>query len=196
MNYMANNDVESFVKRGVAWVLLWLTPFALSWMGCAGPTPVSPAVVAPISFDELLSKPDVRERMREVERDLPDDVWKAGGESHPVIRNVSRSEREAELAYQLLTSIQPRIKQLTPEALVDSLKTESAMAADAVSGVADLVYAGGNLAIIKELNSRPMSELKRLRDQQSDGRIVYTGNAGGQTTVGGLVRSALMDQPP
>jgi len=173
-----------------------LIVFTLGWIGCARVARVPVGDSVPVALDELLLKPEVRARIREAERDLPEDVWKAGGESQPVIRNVSRSEREAELAYELLQPVHLQIKKLSAAALVDSLKTEGVMTAIPTSGVADQFYMAANLALIKELGSRRRWELESLRSRQNDSRIVYTGNDGGLLTVGGLIRSALVNPPP
>ena len=168
----------------------------LGWIGCTSVPRAPLGDSMPVVLDELLLMPEVRARISKAEQDLPEDVWKAGGESQPVIRNVSRSEREADLAYELLQPVQLQIRKLSAAALVDSLKTGRVMSADPASGVADEFYVAANLAIIKELGSRPRRELESLRSRQNDNRIVYTGNDGGQTTIGGLIGSALVNQPP
>src|SRR6186713_2013781 len=83
-----------FVKCLRAWAMVTLIVFTLGWIGCTRVSRAPLGISTPIALEALLLKPEVRERIREAERNLPEDVWKAGGESHPVIRNVSRSERE------------------------------------------------------------------------------------------------------
>jgi hypothetical protein len=151
------------------------------------------AVDRGVSFDELLARPEVVARIRQAEQDLPDDTWKAGGEAWPVIRNVSRYERETELAHELLRSVSPRFKKLSATGLIHSLKTSSASVTEPKSGVAYQVYLAGNLALMKELESRRKAELEGLRGLQGDERVIFGGDAGRPLAIGVFIRLRLLN---
>jgi len=155
------------------------------------------AIVTPSSatvlLDSLLSAEGVPGRIKEAEENQPSDVWKVGLESRPGRYNVSRDSRESALAQELLRPFASRLARMPARELLDSLKTVPASISTNFSGVAYYVYRDGNHEILKELASRPKSELETLRVLETDRRVVFTGDAGGYSTVGELIRVALLN---
>jgi hypothetical protein len=131
--------------------------------------------------------------MKEAERDLPTDVWKTLPKVGHI--NSSRSNREGELAQELLAAIKPRLKGMSARELLESLKTFPCGACGSFYGVAYYVYCGGNQLIIQEIEGRPASELGALRSFRNSNRDVFNGDSGPRLLVGDLVRYDLLHEP-
>lgn len=144
-------------------------------------------------LDEIMSREDVKARAKAVERDLPTDEWREGGETRPGRYNVSRSSREGELAVELLDEIKPKLSQMSAAQLVNSIKTYS-MTLGSFYGTDYYFFLIGNSMIMKELQSRPKSELESLRDFRTDNREVWTGDNGPPCNIGDFIRIDLLDE--
>jgi hypothetical protein len=149
----------------------------------------------PTLLDQSLGSGDTKARMRTVERDLPGDESRTGGETRPGRYNVSRSRREGNLAHELLLSLEPKIRTMSARQLLDSLKTFPYPEYDTFPGVAYYVYRDGNQIILRELDTRPASELRTLQAFRTDQRSVFTGDNGPPLSVGELVRYSLLHEP-
>ncbi len=133
---------------------------------------------------------DVVIRIKAAEQDLPGDDWRTQPETGR--HNVSRSQRASDLAKVLLEPVPSRIKGLSVEELVRSLKVFPHGKYGSFDGVAYYVYLIGNRAIMEELGRRPPSELEALRNFKDDRRMIYTGESGGVWTIGDLVSNDLL----
>lgn len=138
-------------------------------------------------LDRLLSKSETVKRIMMAERDLPDDKWSTNLPPRNSIINVSRDDREAVLASEILGEAMPSIKSLPAEELLQALKTYDIGSTNTFSGVRYRVYRDGNDAIIKELLSRSNDEVVTLRKHMRDGREVFTGDTGPPCTIGDVV---------
>lgn len=155
--------------------------------------PVTPPKLS--ILDQLLQPEDVKARVKAAEQDLPDDEWQTGPESRPGRYNVSRFRREVGLAHQLLSSIEPRLSELSPLELLESLKTISYGSGEGFPGASYFVYRDGNDLLIKELMSRNTNDLISLKAFRSDRRWVFTGDNGPPLDIGQLVRHDLLREP-
>lgn len=141
-----------------------------------------------------MAREDVKIRVKVAEQDQPDDEWRTGPESRPGRHNVSRSKRESDLAVELLDEIKPKIKQMFARQLLDSIKTYSPLTESTFPSVAYYVYLIGNQMIMKELQSRPESELRSLREFRNDQREAWTGDNGPPCSIGDFIRIDLLDE--
>lgn len=161
-----------------------------SCMQTRQPSRPSPSAHESVVLDDLLKGSSTASRVREVERDLPADAWRAGGHTRPRPVNLSRVEREAALACELLEPLKSALAKMSAEQLLHSLKTIPYGSAETFSGVAYYVYRDGNRLILEELSSRPAYQLESLQRFENDSRVPFTGDSGGYLTVGEIVRSA------
>lgn len=161
-------------------------------MSC-GQKAAPPATPPKLSIlDQLLEPEEVKVRVKAAKQELPDDEWQTGPESRPGRYNVSRFRREVGLARDLLTSMEPRLSQLAPLELLESVKTISYGTGETFHGVSYYIYREGNKLLIKELVSRPASELDLLKPFLSDRREVFTGDNGSSLLIGELVGHDLL----
>ncbi len=140
----------------------------------------------------LLITEEARIRIERAQRDLPADVWVSGSVGRPGLYNRSRTDRESQVAQELLASLDPKLRKFSAKSLLDSIKTTSPIPTEEISGVAYYVYLVGNHAIMRELSKRPRSELMSLEAYKSDTRPIFTGDAGGYATIGDFIKETLL----
>jgi hypothetical protein len=161
---------------------------ALLVCGCAAPRhqAKSPLILPTSIFDDVLTKPQYADAIREAERDLPADRWVAGkGRS-----NVSRSERECAVVSNILSDLRPTLHAMSATELVRALKVvpyPDGLFTNDFSTVRQDLYQRGNFAISKEIKSRPDSELTVLAPLADDHFVIWTGPDGSVTTLGAFV---------
>ncbi len=180
----------------VFFVLIVLSSFVF---GCAPSGQLSSSTLNSAQhtiLDELLARANVAGSTEQVERDLPSDTWTTGQGARPGRVNSSRSSREFALAHELIGQLKPKLKDIPARELLCSLKTfRYGTIPDNFSGVAYYVYRDGNQAIINELSTRKLNELKTLQSFQNDQSEVFTGDDGPPCSVGDIVRNALPTEP-
>jgi hypothetical protein len=177
----------TFVHRALLVFVIFLVGCSSSPRGSATGKSRSPIL------DGLLAPGPIQLRMKEAERDLSTDKWETLPKMGYI--NSSRSDRESELAHELLATIKPRLKAMSARELLESLKTVPDGACGSFPGVAYYVYRDGNWLIMQELKTRPTSELASFRKFRDDNREVFTGDSGPLLLVGELVRHDLLHEP-
>ena len=144
-------------------------------------------------LDEVLTKSEYAGAIRQAERDLPDDRWD-GANGH---YNVSRSGRESAVASKILADIKPSVRNMSVSQLMQSLKVVSyptGILTNDFFGVRGDVYARGNFMIIKEIKSRPKSELAVLPSFADERVAIWTGPDGSVTTLTDFVEYDVYDK--
>ena len=134
-------------------------------------------------LDAALQQPEVADVIKQAERDLPDDTW----QDKPWRANVSRTEREYEVATNILATFEPKFSQMTVAELIHALKVVPYPSLDDFRGVAGDVYEMGNRAIIRQIKSRPAEELRVLPGLADDKLEVYEGPQGPGDTLFSLI---------
>ncbi len=145
-------------------------------------------------LDRLLVDGDSAQRLRATEQDLPSDKWfdhRRGGRY-----NETRTQRAGDLAAELLAPVPERLRGMSTQHLVESLKTSQFGDERSFSDAAYYVYLIGNRMIMDELLARPRSEVEVLASLRSDRRSIYTGESGGVWTIGDLVTFDLLKSDP
>jgi len=146
-------------------------------------------------LDQQFSRPNVQQRVHDVERDLPDDKWVTaipGATKSAGTWNQTRRDREVKLGNELLKEIQPQLHQKSVPELLACLKTYPEFSDMILTGVASHYFYFGNQMIIKELKKRPKEELSYLRQQVGDKRNFYQEN-GPYSSVGMLCEVILFE---
>ena len=97
------------------------------------------------AFDGILARQSVSERVKQIEQDLPGDVYKSIGEGtvRPQRWNDSRQTREQEFARELLHEFQPSLKQMSVSDLISAMKMYPRISGGCPNGVAYWLCARG-----------------------------------------------------
>jgi hypothetical protein len=152
-----------------------------------------PVVIHPTILDEALARPEYADAIKQAERTLPDDHWNTG----PMHMNLSREDREASVATNILATIEPKFSQMSVTELVHSLKVSARLTGEDFGGVAGYVYEIGNIDIIKQIQSRPKDELRVLPSLADDKVEVYDGSQGAGYTLDEVIHyKILKDRQP
>jgi hypothetical protein len=144
-------------------------------------------------LDDVLTKGEYADAVRQAERDLPGDEW-IDFKGH---RNASRSTREQAVAFKMLADIKPTVEAMSVTQLVQSLKVvpyPAGILTNDFSGVCGDVYELGNLMITKEIKSRPKSQLESLSGLADDQVVIWTGPEGPVTTLTEFVKYDVFDK--
>jgi hypothetical protein len=144
-------------------------------------------------LDNVLTKKEYADAIRQAERDLPSDEW-IYFKGH---RNASRSMREEAVAFKMLANIKPVVEAMSVLQLVQSLKIvpyPAGILTNDFSGVCGDVYELGNLMITKEIKSRPKSELEVLPRFADESVAIWTGPEGPVTTMAAFVQYDVFDK--
>ena len=144
-------------------------------------------------LDEVLTKSEYADAIRQAERDLPDDRWESSKEHY----NVSRSMRESAVASKILADIKPTVREMSVSQLMQSLKVVSypmGIMTNDFPGVRGDVYTCGNFMITREIKSRPKSELAVLPSFADERVAIWTGPNGPLTTLAAFVEYDIYDK--
>lgn len=156
--------------------VLILGALAACEQGCGGD---QPNVAHRRMFEEILAKPDVIERVRIAEKELPTDKW--SDRSKIGHTNDSLFERECGLAHELLEQMRPRLEKMSASELLNELVGSESQ------GVRYYVYRDGNAMIIEQLKTLPKPELKALQNLKIEDRGIFTGSGGRSLSMKQLI---------
>jgi hypothetical protein len=124
-------------------------------------------------LDQHFLRDDVQARVRVAEQDLPRDKWIT---NRVGTWNMTRGDREGNLANELLSELQPKFHEMSVSGLFSTLKTYPAMSDLVLTGVASDYFVYGNWRVIDELKKRPRRDLDWLRQHTNDTRQLYQEN--------------------
>jgi len=149
--------------------------FVLCALLCGGCTH-SPVIGAdPYTRNPILDRfaTEYSGAIAEADRDLPGDEWSAP----PLRQNASRGRRVSLIASNVLSKIEPELKQMSVSNLVLSLKVFDGTGFT-TNYIGDALYPRGNKLIIAEIASRPRTEREVLSHWSHDPADLDTGSNG------------------
>jgi hypothetical protein len=160
-------------RRPLLHIYLLMLVLAAQFFGLSKTAP--PAAISRIPlFDEIAAQQRYSNAIVQADCNRPGDVWQTNS---PFTFNHSRGLRVDPIAREILSEIKPKLKNMTVEALVRSLKVLDGTGFTQ-GDISDALYPEGNTMIIEEIKTRSPAERQVLRKWPVDTSYIDTGSNG------------------